>query len=109
MDFVQAAARLRPGTAWNYDEARGLVQAEDKAERVKPPTMEEIKACIAGDPLAYQEKRANAYPCVGDQLDAIWKVIAALQQELSLPKDVAEMLAKIQAVKEKFPSSIKGV
>jgi hypothetical protein len=42
---------------------------------------------------AYIGKRAAEYPAIGDQLDALWKGGEA----------AAEMLAKVQAVKAKYP------
>jgi len=42
---------------------------------------------------AYKTLRAKEYPPIGDQLDALWKGGEA----------AAEMLAKVQAVKSKFP------
>ena len=42
---------------------------------------------------AYIAKRASEYPSIGDQLDALWKGGDA----------AAEMLAKVQAVKTKYP------
>jgi len=45
------------------------------------------------DVNAYKEKRLAEYPPIGDQLDALWK-----------GGDFAvEMLAKVQAVKVKYP------
>ena len=41
----------------------------------------------------YARKRAPEYPSIGDQLDALWKGGDA----------AAEMLAKVQAVKAKYP------
>jgi hypothetical protein len=41
----------------------------------------------------YQHKRVNEYPSIGDQLDALWKGGSAAE----------EMLAKVQAVKDKYP------
>lgn len=41
----------------------------------------------------YQRNRASEYPPIGDQLDALWKGGEA----------AAEMLAKVQAVKAKYP------
>jgi hypothetical protein len=41
----------------------------------------------------YITKRAAEYPSIGDQLDALWKGGDA----------AAEMLAKVQAVKNKYP------
>jgi len=45
------------------------------------------------DPEAYKGKRVAEYPSIGDQLDALWKGGDA----------AAEMLAKVQAVKTKYP------
>ena len=45
------------------------------------------------DPEAYKSKRAPEYPPIGDQLDALFKAGA-------FPADMA---AKIQAVKDKYP------
>jgi len=44
---------------------------------------------------AYKEKRMGEYPPIGDQLDALWKGGDA----------AAEMLAKVQAVKAKYPKT----
>lgn len=41
----------------------------------------------------YKINRAQEYPPIGDQLDALWKGGEA----------AAEMLAKVQAVKNKYP------
>ena len=45
------------------------------------------------DPDAYKAKRRAEYPPIGDHLDALWKGGDA----------AAEMLAKVQAVKTKYP------
>jgi hypothetical protein len=45
------------------------------------------------DDNSYRGKRAAEYPTIGDQLDALWKGGDA----------AAEMLAKVQAVKAKYP------
>jgi hypothetical protein len=45
------------------------------------------------DNHAYISKRSAEYPTIGDQLDALWKGGEA----------AAEMLAKVQAVKAKYP------
>ena len=45
------------------------------------------------DANAYKTKRQAEYPPIGDQLDALWKGGDA----------AAEMLAKVQAVKTKYP------
>ena len=48
------------------------------------------------DAHAYIAKRAAEYPPIGDQLDALWKGGEA----------AAEMLAKVQAVKAKYPKGV---
>jgi inosine-uridine nucleoside N-ribohydrolase len=48
------------------------------------------------DPEAYKYARAAEYPPIGDQLDALWKGGEA----------AAEMLAKVQAVKAKYPKGV---
>jgi len=45
------------------------------------------------DPNAYKSKRQAEYPPIGDQLDALWKGGA----------EAEAMLAKVQAVKNKYP------
>ena len=48
------------------------------------------------DAHAYIAKRQAEYPSIGDQLDALWKGGDAQ----------AEMLAKVLAVKEKYPKGV---
>ena len=48
------------------------------------------------DPNAYKQFRAREYPPIGDQLDALWKGGDA----------ATEMLAKVQAVKTKYPKGV---
>jgi hypothetical protein len=48
------------------------------------------------DPDAYKFARVREYPSIGDQLDALWKG----------GNDAAEMLAKVQAVKAKYPKGV---
>jgi len=64
-----------------YD-AEGNEVAYDKAS---------VEAYVEAN--SYAEKRAAEYPAIGDQLDALWKGGDA----------AAEMLAKVQAVKAKYP------
>lgn len=47
------------------------------------------------DAHAYIEKRQGEYPPIGDQLDALWKGGEA----------ATEMLAKVQAIKAKYPKA----
>ena len=49
-------------------------------------------------------RRQAAYPSVGDQLDAIYKLAQALQdQGVSLPDDVHSWIAQCAEVKRRFP------
>ena len=62
------------------------------------PTEAEIAAEITRlqaeyDAQAYARSRASEYPAIGDQLDALWKG----------GDEAAAMLAKVQAVKAKYP------
>jgi hypothetical protein len=52
-----------------------------------------FEAMTKFDASLYSAKRASEYPSIGDQLDALWKGGEA----------AAEMLAKVQAVKAKYP------
>ena len=70
---------IRGETAYDAD---GNEVAYDKAA---------VQAYV--DAHAYIAKRQAEYPAIGDQLDALWKGGEA----------AAEMLAKVQAVKTKFP------
>jgi len=90
MDILDAVRILRPGTCWNLRGDR-LEQANDDSPRVDPPTWEEIQAVL--NKHSYKELRRSAYPSIGDQLDALWKGGDAL----------ADMQAKIMAVKAQFP------
>ena len=85
---------LRPGAQWvlRDDDLEWLDTNQTR------PTDTEIAAEVTRlqaqyDATEYQRQRAPEYPPIGDQLDALWK-----------GGDVAtEMLAKVQAVKSKYP------
>ena len=52
---------------------------------------------------AYDELRLEAYPAVGDQLDAIWKVLNALLQAnpaVAIPASAREVIEHIALIKE---------
>jgi hypothetical protein len=73
----------------------GIRWFDDSAPK---PSKEEIMAEVARLQAeeaanAYKEKRAAEYPSIGDQLDALWKGGA----------EAEAMLAKVQAVKQKYP------
>jgi hypothetical protein len=91
---VDALQSLRPGAEWVL---RGddLEWLDTKQTR---PTDSEIAAEVTRlqaeyDAKEYARKRAPEYPPIGDQLDALFKAGA-------FPADMA---AKIQAVKDKYP------
>ena len=71
-------------TDYEYLLPAGSVQITDEeADALRPQPAE----------LTYADKRVAEYPPIGDQLDALWKGGDA----------AAEMLAKVQAVKIKYP------
>lgn len=85
----QAIINLYPQTAVirgdiAYDEAGNEV-SYDKAA---------VEAYVQAH--SYIAKRQAEYPPIGDQLDALWKGGEA----------AAEMLAKVQAVKAKYPKGV---
>jgi hypothetical protein len=91
---INALESLRPNAQWvlrgDSLEWHDTVQTQ--------PTEAEITAEIARlqaayDAKLYQRQRAQEYPPIGDQLDALWKGGDA----------AAEMLTKVQAVKTKYP------
>jgi hypothetical protein len=73
-----------------------VVRVDDSGAFDKDGNKVEIDMALVDawqDPEAYKYARAKEYPSIGDQLDALWKGGEA----------AAEMLAKVQAVKSKFP------
>lgn len=51
-----------------------------------------------------QELRAAAYPDIGDQLDAVFKLAESLhEQGLKLPAEVVHWIDQCRGVKNKFP------
>lgn len=73
--------------AW-VDEQLVKVYTFDTAARIAGET-----AIAQYEAQEYARKRVTEYPPIGDQLDALWKGGEA----------AAEMLAKVQAVKAKYP------
>ena len=94
IDKAKALKSLRPGAEWVL---RGdtIEWLDTKQTR---PTDNEIANEVARleveyDAAEYQRKRVKEYPSITDQLDALWKGGDAAE----------EMLAKVQAVKTKYP------
>lgn len=86
MNKIEAIFKLYP----NVVTIRGDV-AYDKDEKVVTYDNNAVEALVASE--AYKQQRAFEYPSIGDQLDALWKGGEA----------AADMLARVQAVKEKYP------
>ncbi len=96
--IVDALNRLRPGAQWVLAGDTTYACLEWKDENSTKPTEAEVVAAIAVVDAEYvrneyQRLRAPEYPPIGDQLDALWKGGDA----------AAEMLARVQAVKAKYP------
>jgi hypothetical protein len=91
---ANAIKSIRPGAQWSLhgDDLEWLDTEQTQ------PTDAEITAEIARlqaeyEAKEYQRQRVTEYPPIGDQLDALWKGGEAAE----------EMLAKVQAVKIKYP------
>jgi hypothetical protein len=98
--IASALQSLRPSAQWslNGDDYEGLNWLDTHQTK---PTKAEVNAEIARLLAAYSAKeyarnRVKEYPSIGDQLDALWKGGDA----------AAEMLAKVQAVKVKYPKGV---
>lgn len=96
IDKSKALLSLRPGAEWvlRGDDLEWLDANQTR------PTDSEIAAEVTRlqaeyDAKEYARKRAPEYPPIGDQLDALFKAGA-------FPADMA---AKIQAVKDKYPKA----
>ncbi len=96
IEKADALQSLRPGAEWvlRGDDLEWLDTEQTR------PTDEEIAAEITRlqeeyDAKEYARKRVTEYPPIGDQLDALFKAGA-------FPADMA---AKIQAVKDKYPKA----
>lgn len=89
IDFLSAIHKLNP----NIKVIRDKV-AYDKDNNEVAYDKAAVQAYV--DAHAYISKRIAEYPSIGDQLDALWKGGDA----------AAEMLAKVQAVKVKYPKGV---
>lgn len=52
----------------------------------------------------YNEARKREYPPIGDQLDALWKLIQANSDKIDLG-EAASLLKAVQDVKDKYPKA----
>ena len=85
----KAIYKLYP-TVVTIDDTAGAFDAEGNQVEID---LAAVNAWV--DPDTYKYNRVKEYPSIGDQLDALWKGGDA----------AAEMLAKVQAVKTKYPKS----
>jgi hypothetical protein len=89
-NLAKALTRLAPT-------AQYVIRGEEiewHSTDVQQPTAEQIQAEFAAmDAEKYREQRAAEYPSIGDQLDALFHAGA-------FPADMA---ARLQAVKDKYP------
>ena len=83
----KAIYKLYP-TVVTIDDTAGAFDAQGNKVEINLAT---VNAWV--DPDTYKYNRVKEYPSIGDQLDALWKGGEA----------AAEMLAKVQAVKTKYP------
>lgn len=93
IELVDAVLSLRPTAQVRI--CGDTVEWSDGSQAISPTVLQaEVNRLQAEyDAKEYQRKRAPEYPAIGDQLDALWKGGEA----------AAEMLAKVQAVKAKYP------
>jgi hypothetical protein len=96
--IAQALVKLRPGSSWEVigDDVYENINWKDTVQT--KPTKKEVEDKVAEliqarKDIQYQRDRRKEYPPIGDQLDALWKGGDA----------ATEMLAKVQAVKTKYP------
>lgn len=86
MRNVDAIYKLNPSVVYTVGDV-----AYDANDNIVEYDKDAVQAYV--DAHAYIAKRQAEYPPIGDQLDALWKGGEA----------AAEMLAKVQAVKNKYP------
>lgn len=83
-----------PTSSYRLSQPNTYAQLEWLDENIAKPSESEVNAKSAElDALAYRESRRIEYPSIGDQLDALWKGGQA----------ATDMLAKVQAIKTKYP------
>lgn len=97
IEISDALHTLCPGSTWSVGDTYESIK-NFKSDEYQLPSEEEINAEISRlqeivDGYEYQRQRAPEYPDIKDQLDAIWKGGDAYN----------EMLAKVMAVKDKYP------
>lgn len=51
----------------------------------------------------YAERRTREYPSITDQIEIIIKTFAAWDKQIALPPETKALVAKIDAIKTKYP------
>jgi len=97
-DILDAAQNVvSHGTCWSSEVAT-IEVGKGLTVKVRPsPQIHDPSKVIMGHGLA----RAQHYPTVEEQMGAIWKYLATLDQK-KLPEETKDMLAKILGVKATF-------
>ena len=96
--IAKALERLMPLGGWSLNGELITIHEDGYAHGYNEPTTEEVAAAIAEiENEAYREKRAQAYPSIGDQLDALWKELMPQTVEAQ------QMKSKILQVKADYP------
>lgn len=96
--FTDALYNICPNAKWIIVGNEEFKNIQWMTEEIELPTKEEIDAEVArleelSNQFTYRILRAEEYPAIGDQLDALFHAGV-------FP---AEMAAQIQAVKDKYP------
>jgi hypothetical protein len=65
-----------------------------------------IDSGVSRTPLFFGDYRLKDYPSVGDQLEAIWAALETLPGK-DLPPTTLDVLAKIRAVKKRYPKPVE--
>ncbi len=97
MNIALAIRSLHPTASFRID-GEDFESLEWLSSDIPAPEKSVVESEVARlqaeyEAMQYARSRAKAYPSIGDQLDALWKGGDA----------AAEMLAKVQAVKAKYP------
>lgn len=82
----------------------GHVIVRDMTEEEATARNQRIAESVAkkSDPAYYVENRREAYPFIGDQLDAIMKWLAT-ETEISIPAELKSIAMSCMSVKAKYP------
>lgn len=108
MNTASAVAALRPDlTDADYrveDHGNGQVLVWLRPDIPQPSQDDLRRGWEMHQANAYRIHRADAYPSIGDQLDAVWKGMIALRDAgIELPADTLGWLDEVAAVKDQYP------